>query len=147
MIESASCPGCGVEEGQLHKEGCDLASTGDDGRRLPFITYPVFCAKCGAANPTRFKVPDEVWAYYIEPRARGFVICRQCFDYIRHVTDAHQGPPPMRDFEIQSDRQLWAAAYARLIKQAEDAGRVDVTDQLRAQAEAMDQGLARDEES
>ncbi len=145
MREPANCPDCGAEEGELHKEGCDLESTGDAERRLPYIAYPTICAKCGAKGPALFKVPDEVWAYYVEPEARGYVICRQCFDYIRQVTDAHQEPPPFGDFNFQTDRQLWAACYERMIRQAKDAGQLDIADHLRAQAEELDQGLARDE--
>jgi len=146
MREPASCPGCGAEEGKLHRDGCDLASTGEAGRRLPYIAYSTFCAKCGAQEPPLFKVPDEVWAYYIEPEARGYVICRQCFDYIRQVIDAHQGPPRFGDFDLQTDRQLWAACYGRIIRQAEDAGQPAIAAYLRAQAEQLDRGLARDEE-
>lgn len=150
------CGACGVEEGRLHMPGCDMEPCADCGgqriscdcnaaRRLPFIAYPTYCARCGAEGPAMFMVPNEVWAYYIEPKKRGAVICRLCFEEIQHAVDDHQGPPPFGDFEIQTDRQLWAAANARLIKQAEEAGYPDIAADLRAQAEAMDAKLARRE--
>ena len=123
-----------------------MARADVDGRRLPYIDYPTYCAKCGAKRPSLFLVPNEVWAYYVEPRIRDRVICRQCFDFIRQAVDAHQGPPPFDDFEIQTQRQLFAACYARGIRQAEDAGHPDIAAHLRAEAETMDRQLARDEE-
>ncbi len=52
--------------------------------RVPFIIYPVICAKCGALWPELFKVPDEEWERYIQPNMRKSVICRPCFDLIKN---------------------------------------------------------------
>jgi hypothetical protein len=55
--------------------------------RIPFILYPVICAKCGKLWPEFFKVSDEEWAHYIEPGQRKSVICLDCYEYIKQVID------------------------------------------------------------
>lgn len=49
---------------------------------IPYIVYPIVCAKCGKLWPELFKVSDEEWKKYIEPAHRNKVICRECFDHI-----------------------------------------------------------------
>jgi hypothetical protein len=53
--------------------------------RIPFILYPHFCAKCGKLWPDFFRVPDEEWERYIQPDMRDAIICKECFDFIKHV--------------------------------------------------------------
>lgn len=151
------CGACGVEEGELHREGCDLELCADcggqrvgcdcnSGRRYPFISYPLHrCYRCGSDKYSGFLVPDEVWAYYIEPKVRDKVLCRSCFEHIRQVTDTHQGPPPLAAYEIVPDRQTWAAIYARMIAQAEEAGATEVVVELRRQAAMLDAQYAAEE--
>ena len=55
--------------------------------RIPYISYPVICQRCGALWPEFFRVSDEEWAHYIEPAMRRFVICRPCYDFIKVVID------------------------------------------------------------
>ena len=55
--------------------------------RFPYIVYPVMCAKCGKLWSELFHVPDAEWEHYIEPGMRSQVLCRECYDYIRRVTD------------------------------------------------------------
>jgi ferredoxin len=56
--------------------------------RVPYILYPVLCARCGALWPDLFRVPDEEWAKYIAPAMRDKVICRPCYDWIKNAIDA-----------------------------------------------------------
>lgn len=58
--------------------------------RVPWIQYPVLCAKCGKLWPDFFSVPDEAWQKYVEVGQRGCVLCRPCYDYIREVIDANE---------------------------------------------------------
>ena len=63
--------------------------------RVPWIRYPNVCAKCGAVYPDFFMVDTPVWEHYIEPRERDKVICRDCFEFIRQVTDQYSSRPAM----------------------------------------------------
>ena len=56
--------------------------------RIPYIEYPVLCAKCGKKYPDFFHVSDEEWEQYIQPDRRHEVICRECYDYIKSVIDS-----------------------------------------------------------
>jgi hypothetical protein len=58
---------------------------------VPYIRYPVLCARCGDHFPEMFHVPDEEWKKYIEPRKRNSVICPSCYDWIKRVVDAAEG--------------------------------------------------------
>jgi hypothetical protein len=64
-------------EAQLRREG-----------RVPYIVYPVLCAKCGALWPEFFRVPDAEWTRYIQIDMRDAVLCRPCYEYIKQVIDA-----------------------------------------------------------
>lgn len=55
--------------------------------RIPYIQYPVICAKCGELYPEFFTVPDEEWERYIQPNMRGKVLCKTCYEYIKDVID------------------------------------------------------------
>ena len=59
--------------------------------RIPWIQYPVICARCGELWPDFFSVPNEEWERYIEPSIRGEVLCKPCYDYIKRVIDAKHG--------------------------------------------------------
>ena len=59
--------------------------------RLPWISYPNVCARCGCVSPELFMVNDAAWEHYIEPRERHQVICRNCFELIRELTDKYSG--------------------------------------------------------
>jgi hypothetical protein len=66
--------------------------------RVPFIRYPVLCARCGAVDPAFFRVPDRVWKAYVQLDMRDEVLCRPCFDFIREAIDgveaaARKSPP------------------------------------------------------
>jgi hypothetical protein len=102
------CPFCG---GQLISCDClekhvDVSRCEDDGGdfylpeiarkweailkkkgRIPFIYYPVLCAKCGAVSPEFFRVTDRVWKSYVQPDKQDKVLCRDCFDWIKATID------------------------------------------------------------
>lgn len=67
--------------------------------RFPYISYPVLCAMCGDLWPEFFRVPDEEWQRFIEPRMRDKVICRPCYDYIKGVTLAYTTPNKYSEIE------------------------------------------------
>jgi hypothetical protein len=92
----ATCPDCDVAEGRIHELGCDMELCPFCGCRLiscltakgrvPWIEYPVICAKCAIRYPEFFRVSDEEWAKYIQIDKRQKVICRTCFDYIKRLS-------------------------------------------------------------
>lgn len=55
--------------------------------RVPYIMYPIVCARCGSLWPDLFRVPDREWERYIQIDMRGSVICRPCFDEIKRLID------------------------------------------------------------
>jgi hypothetical protein len=57
--------------------------------RVPYIEYPIVCARCGVLWPEFFRVPDTEWERYIQIDMRAQVICRSCFDNIRRLIDSH----------------------------------------------------------
>ena len=55
--------------------------------RVPYISYPLICAKCGALWPEFFRVPNLEWERYVQLNMREKIICRACFEYIKRVID------------------------------------------------------------
>lgn len=55
--------------------------------RVPYLLYPNLCVRCGTLWPEMFHVPDEEWAHYIEPAMRREMICRPCYDEIKHLVE------------------------------------------------------------
>lgn len=55
--------------------------------RIPYIRYPIVCAKCGKQWPDFFNVSDEEWAKYIQPDMRRSVICKNCYNEIKMLID------------------------------------------------------------
>ena len=55
--------------------------------RIPYIYYPVLCARCGKVNPDFFRVSDKIWKRYVQPNMRDEVLCKNCFDFIVDAID------------------------------------------------------------
>lgn len=52
---------------------------------IPYIRYPIICARCGKLWPEFFRVSDEEWAHYIQPDKRDEVVCLECYEWIKQV--------------------------------------------------------------
>ena len=55
--------------------------------RVPYITYPLVCAKCGKLWPDLFTVSDKEWKYYIQLDMRDSILCEDCYNYIVTIVD------------------------------------------------------------
>jgi hypothetical protein len=55
--------------------------------RVPYIIYPVLCARCGQSWPEFFSVPDTEWNHYIEKGERDKVLCHGCYMTIKRLID------------------------------------------------------------
>ncbi len=58
--------------------------------RVPYIQYPIVCSKCGELWPDLVMVPDDEWKKYIQADKRRLILCRDCYDHIKNVTDGGQ---------------------------------------------------------
>lgn len=57
------------------------------GGRVPYIDWPLVCARCGMLWPDLFRVPDEEWAHYIEIEHRHDIVCIDCYGFIKSLID------------------------------------------------------------
>jgi len=88
------CHDCGVEEGELHKEGCDMETCPKCGGqliscdcrtedlpdyRIPWVQIPVLCALCGKQFPEDFKVSNKEWQKFVIPELQSETLCWSCF--------------------------------------------------------------------
>lgn len=102
MIKKEICGGCGAIEGKLHNQDCDLEKCqlcntqiifctckkkDRQKARVPFIQYPLICAKCGRLWPDFFMVDNKEWEFYVQPNMRNKIICHECYEFIKEVTD------------------------------------------------------------
>jgi ferredoxin len=107
-MERKHCGDCGCIEGELHEIGCDMERCPVCGNqliscdhisdvfdqnipRVPWILYPIICARCGKLWPDLFMVPDEEWNHYIPIRERDEVICKECYEFIKTAIDMGAG--------------------------------------------------------
>ena len=51
--------------------------------RIPWICYPNICRRCGVLWPNMFHVSDEEWGRYVESAMRGFMLCEECYTWIK----------------------------------------------------------------
>ena len=56
--------------------------------RIPWITYPNICRRCGTLWPDMFRVSDDEWAKYVEPRMRDCMLCTPCYTWLKQCIDA-----------------------------------------------------------
>ena len=99
--KSSNCNECGVKEGEIHQEGCDvevcprcggqMISCGCDEiydelpYRIPYILIPVKCGLCGEQWPEDFVVSDEEWKKYVIPPLQKQVLCRECYEELKKI--------------------------------------------------------------
>lgn len=79
--------------------------------RIPFISSPQLCARCGSQWPDMFVVQDRVWSYYTDPGLRDEILCEGCFKSIREAVDAHNPRPSWlpSDEAIEEYIRAWRA--------------------------------------
>jgi hypothetical protein len=61
--------------------------------RLPFVSAPLMCGRCGRLWPGMFVVQDAAWEYYAGPTLRKAMLCEPCFHDLRQKIDKHQPRP------------------------------------------------------
>jgi hypothetical protein len=112
------CHDCGIKEGELHKENCDMERcpkckgqllscdcdiqnisidekffkiSGKPYKREPYFLAPNICCKCGEVNPELFMVSKEEWK---EVCGISFeldsILCKSCFDFIKNLREGGQ---------------------------------------------------------
>jgi hypothetical protein len=79
------------EEGLSEVQGAQWEAELTRKGRIPYIVYPVLCAKCGVLWPEFFRVPDAEWERYVQPNMRDQVLCELCWLHITHVIDTMNG--------------------------------------------------------
>ena len=99
---SWDCHDCGVKEGQIHKEGCDMERCPICGSqligcgclkdnynklpfRIPYLLAPVLCGLCGEQWPDMFRISDKEWEKYVIPSLQTEALCRQCYDEVKNL--------------------------------------------------------------
>ena len=79
-------PGTDVYENGLNKEQeAEWLIWLNTKGRIPYIQWPWVCARCGVLWPDMFMVPQEEWDRYIQPDMRDCILCRSCYDEIKHL--------------------------------------------------------------
>jgi hypothetical protein len=93
-----TCGACGVEEGQIHRDFCDMEECpicGDQffacdcnvdeklQNRIPFIGFPLICDYCGKLWPEFFK--DDEWKSVLPRIHWGKLLCLDCWQYIKNL--------------------------------------------------------------
>lgn len=74
----------GLTDEQYKKWLCILEKKG----RIPFILYPLICARCGKLWPEFFKVSDKEWEKHIQRDKRNSILCKDCYNDIKQLIDS-----------------------------------------------------------
>lgn len=61
--------------------------------RVPFISYPNICRRCGELWPDMFKVANEEWEKYVQLSERHEMLCYGCYDQIKDYVDREEKNP------------------------------------------------------
>ena len=59
--------------------------------RVPWIQYPVICARCGELWPDTFSVADAEWGHYIPLTKQDSILCEPCYRHIKALIDKDCG--------------------------------------------------------
>ena len=91
-----SHPTCGLpletfENGLTGAQRIEWIRILEEKGRIPYISYPIVCARCGALWPDLFMVPNEEWDRYIQMNQRRSVLCRDCYETIKSLIDTKGG--------------------------------------------------------
>jgi hypothetical protein len=90
--------------------------------RVPYIRWPVICARCGALWPEMFSVPEEEWLHYTWPN-HDEVLCLPCYEEIKKAIDAHSGircallGPLRRTVRVMTEREDWLRQRMKACKE------------------------------
>lgn len=82
--------------------------------RIPYIRWPVRCARCGTSRFQFFMVTDDCWRHYIQPDMQDCVVCRPCFTAIVSLIDGISRSEARAKIAV-SERQReagWEALFA-----------------------------------
>ena len=99
---SWDCHDCGVKEGEIHQEGCDMERCPNcDGQligcecfegtysklpfRIPYILTPILCGLCGEQWSEMFNVPDKEWDKYVIPSLQAESLCKECYNELKRI--------------------------------------------------------------
>lgn len=89
------CHDCGVEEGQLHLEGCDMDTCSKcrgqvllhgrckGAKPEPYFRPCLSCARCGVVFPEFKMVGEKEWKYICGVTYdEDVILCGECMDFI-----------------------------------------------------------------
>ena len=54
---------------------------------VPYIEWPIVCARCGTLWPELFMAPDEEWEKYVQINERNKILCRKCYGQVKRLID------------------------------------------------------------
>lgn len=98
ITQKYRCGDCGVEEGQQHKDFCDLERCPICGgqflscfcdveekfkKRVPFLDFPLKCDYCGELYPSMFI--DDEWEEILPKIYHGKFLCLECWNFIKNI--------------------------------------------------------------
>ena len=64
--------------------------------RIPYIEYPLLCARCGKAWPPMFIMPPEDRVRLLGPMMQSMTLCKECYDDIKKLIATYSGKKKKR---------------------------------------------------